>query len=259
MTADDMDPDRREYLTAKFSALNNVGPMDPNANTQVRAVDRADEIMTKVWGDGPRSAARTSAVLFDPVRVPIMAAKADAAAADFHRREGEASKARDLGLPPSLRYYAHDTDYDPDVPAEQGVVQIWRVGSNHVDVVRDRWRDPRNRDRRASPAEDMATILQHSIDMLDSWDCGCGDGDGDCDTKCNVRIAKACSGVTRLLPANRGTLIMLFRCCEVCANLAEQIAVNTYKTAVIEARADLPPGARIMPNPDPDVNPDALA
>jgi hypothetical protein len=32
---------------------------------------------------------------------------------------------------------------------------------------------------------------------------------------------------------------------------------NTYRTAVINVPADLPPGAVIVPNPEPDANPDA--
>jgi hypothetical protein len=50
---------------------------------------------------------------------------------------------------------------------------------------------------------------------------------------------------------------LLFRMCRECEELAGRIAANTYRTAVINAPADLPPGAVIMPNPEPDANPDA--
>jgi hypothetical protein len=51
------------------------------------------------------------------------------------------------------------------------------------------------------------------------------------------------------MPVNRGTLILLFRMCRACEDLAGKIAANTYRTAVVQARADLPPGAVILPNP----------
>lgn len=206
----------------------------------MQAVLRADQIIAQVWGNDP------SAVLFDPARVPALAERADAEAAGLHQREGEASRERALGLPQSVHYDTHDgnADYDPDAPAEQGVVRIWRVGSNHVDIARDRWHDSPNRVQR--PADYFASILRHTVDKLDHWDCteyGC-DRES-CDLKCNVHIAKACAGTTRLLPVNRGTLILLFRCCEACEDLAGKIAENTYKTnakiAEMEAREDLPP------------------
>jgi hypothetical protein len=59
------------------------------------------------------------------------------------------------------------------------------------------------------------------------------------------------------MPVSRGALVLLFRMCRECEELAGRIAANTYRTAVINAPADLPPGAVIMPNPEPDANPDA--
>jgi hypothetical protein len=50
---------------------------------------------------------------------------------------------------------------------------------------------------------------------------------------------------------------LLFRMCRECEELAGRIAANIYRTAVINAPTDLPPGAVIMPNPEPDANPDA--
>ncbi len=41
-------PQRRHQLLKKFPpALSNVRPMDPRANTQVRAIERAQQIMSK--------------------------------------------------------------------------------------------------------------------------------------------------------------------------------------------------------------------
>ncbi|GAB5000769.1 hypothetical protein MAHJHV64_10920 [Mycobacterium avium subsp. hominissuis] len=266
-----MDPEHRDEILAKFPAISSPRPMDPRANTQVRAINRAAQIIVQVWGEDP------SAVLFDPARVPALAERADVEAADFHRREGEASRERALGLPPSLHYHAHDgnADYDPDATHEQGAVLIWRVGSKHVTVVRDRWHDQANRDRSMSPAEESASMLQHVVEVDDyrgyTSDEAVRPHPADYELRCNVNIAKDCTaplsldvndyggGTTRLLPLNRGALVLLFRCCRACEDLAGRIAANTYKSHVIEARADLPRGAVIMPNPEPDVNPDAWA
>lgn len=233
-----MDDQRRAYLLAKFPAINNPRPLHPRVSTQVRATDRAERIVEQVWswtweGQDPQNPAT---VLFDPARVPALVKRADAAAADFHRRAGEGSLRHDTGD-------GLDADYDPNEPAEQGVVRIWRVGSNQVYIVRERWRDAPNRQR--TTTDYFAQLFEFLVEQLDYHDCtkfGC---DGDCDLKCSVRLAKACDGVTRLLPVNRGTLVLLFRCCTACEVLAGQIAANAYKTnallADIEAREGLPP------------------
>lgn len=212
-------------------------PMNPRVSTQVRATDRADEIIQAVWGNDP------TAVLVDYKLVPDLAGRADEAAAEYHRRAGM----------DDLHYNTYDTDYDPNDLAEQGVVSIWRVGSRHVDVVRDRWHDTATRDRSMSPAEESVSLLQHTRDMLDHSTCSCINY---CDLGCSVNIAKACGGTTRLLPVNRAPLILLFRCCSACEELAGQIAANAYKRHVVEARADLPPGGKIMPNPERPTDPD---
>ncbi|KZS84790.1 hypothetical protein B4U45_16745 [Mycobacterium persicum] len=242
--------------------------MDPRANTTVRAANRATAIIMKAFST------REDTVLFDPVRVPVLAERADAAAADFHLREGEASRERALGLPPSLQYKTLDTDSDPDATHEQGVAKIWRVGGSLVYVVRDRWRHEDNRDRSMSPAEEIASLLLLDRSVDDYW-CFGGEHNPryvrDYELRCTVNIAHDCTaplspdvneyggGTTRWLPVDRAPLIMLFRCCTACETLAGKFAANTYKTAVINARADLPPGAVILPNPEPDVNPDAWA
>lgn len=233
-----MDDQRRAEILARFPAINNPRPLDPRVSTQVRATDRAERIVEQVWswmweGKEPLDPAT---VLFDAARVPALAKRADMAAADYHRRAAE-------GI---LRYDTGDglnADYDPAETAEQGVVRIWRVGSNQVYIVRERWRDSPNREW--TTTDYFAQLFEFLVEQLDYHDCtkfGC---DGDCDLKCSVRLAKACDGVTRLLPVNRGTLVLLFRCCTACEVLAGQIAENTYKTnrklADIEAREQLPP------------------
>lgn len=211
----------------------NLDPMDPRVSTQVRAIDRADALTARAWA----SAAEAAAVLFDPARVSELAQRADAAAAEFYARSGEDG---------DLHADTHDTDWDPHAPHEQGVVRVWAVGTNHLDVIRDRWRDAPNRMQK--PVDYFASMYTSGVpDFFDCARYGCTGGD--CDRACSVHLAKACAGPTRAMPVNRGTLILLFRMCRACEDLAGKIAANTYRTAVVQARADLPPGAVIMQNP----------
>jgi hypothetical protein len=234
-----IDRERREYIIAKFPAIAANRPMSPAASTQVRGIDRAERIVAAVWrwaweGHQPNA---PETVLFDPARVPGLAALADEAAAEYHRRTGEDG---------DLLYDTGDGvdgDYDPHNPAEQGTVRIWRVGSNQVDVVRERWRDSPN--RLHDTTDYFVHLYEFLTEQLDHHDCtefGC---DRNCDLACSVHIAKACGGATRLLPVNRGTLVLLMRICGTCEELAGQIASNTYRTnakiAGLEAREDWPP------------------
>lgn len=216
-----IDRARRDYLTAKFPGLTALRPMSPNANTQVRATDRAEQIIERVWGDRGRD----GGVLFDPARAPALAECADAAAADYHRRAASGELHWDTG--DGLR-----GDYNPDAPAEQGVVRIWRVDSNHVDIVRERWRDAPG--RRWGTVGYTAGMLGHDVEMLDYHDCAEHGCDGDCDLRCNLHIAKACGGPTRLLPVDRGALVLLFRCCRNCEDSAGTTASTNLQIALME-------------------------
>jgi hypothetical protein len=211
-------------------------------STQVRAADRADVLTAKAWA----RAAKVAKVLFDPALVPALAKRADATAAEFHTRFGEFG---------DLHFDTHDTEYNPNATHEQGVTRVWAVGTNHCDVIRDRWHDPLNRNREGKPVEYFASMYGNRLP--DFFDCRAYGCDGNCDRACSVRLAKTCGGPTGVMPVNRGTLVMLFRCCRECEALASRIAANNRKTAIVRARADLPPGAVIMPDPDPDENPDA--
>lgn len=211
----------------------NLNPMDPRVSTQVRAIDRADALTARAWA----SAAEAAAVLFDPARVAELAQRADAAAAEFYARSGKDG---------DLHADTHDTDWNPHAPHEQGVVRVWAVGTNHLNVIRDRWRDNPNRVQK--PFDYFASMYTSGVpDFFDCARYGCTGGD--CDRACSVHLAKACAGPTREMPVNRGTLILLFRMCRACEDLAGKIAANTYRTVVVQARAVLPPGAVIMPNP----------
>ncbi|MEZ0354091.1 hypothetical protein [Mycobacterium sp. pR1184] len=223
-----IDPQRRQQLLAKYPAMSNAWPMNPRVNTQVHAIDRAEQIIRRVW----QNLAPADAVL---ARVPALAEWADAAAAEFHRREGEASRERALGLRPSLYYDTHDTEYDPDAMYEQGVVKVWRLGDNYVTVVRDRWHDAPN--RRLTTTGYFASM----VDLETSNDYR----DGDCGPRCDVQLAESCTATTRLMPVDRGTLIVLLRWCWACEDVACKIAAETYETnakiAEFEACEDWPP------------------
>ena len=95
-----------------------------------------------------------------------------------------------------------------------------------------------------------AQMFELTVHMLDHWDCGDYGCNGDCDLKCNVNIAQSCSGTTRLMPANRGALVMLFRCCQECEGAGRQdclvhVQDQTVKLAEIVAREGMngTPGA----------------
>lgn len=214
--------------------------MNPTANTQVRAILRAEALMEMVW---PR-ATKVAAVLFDPVLVPELAERVAAAEAEFRSRTGEYG---------DMHWDTYDTDYNPHVAHEQGVARVWAVGTKHCDIVRDRWHDPLNANRVGKPVAYFASM--HGCQLPDFFDCsrfGCHCGNRG--RECSVRLAKTCGGTTGVMPVCRGTLIMLFRCCQECETLAGKIAANNRKKHVIDARVNLPPNATIMPNPDPSIN-----
>jgi len=220
----------------------NLHPMDPRVDTQARATKQAEALTTRVWA----KAAEAAAVLFDSALVPELAKRADNAATEFYTLSGEGG---------DLHYDTHDLDWNPHSMAEQGVVRVWPVGTNHVDVIRDRWRENPNRIQK--PVDYFAGM--YGSRLPDYFDCAQYRCTGDCDRACSVRLTKACAGPTRAMPVNRGTLILLFRMCRECDALAGKIAANNRRTTIIRARADLPPGAVILANPGPDVNPDAWA
>ncbi len=198
-------PDRRAELLNKFPAIANTRPLDPAASTQVQAILRAEDIVRHTWPDELSRAA-----LFDPAKCKPLADRADAAAAEFRRRAALRE----------LRYDTADTTYHPDDPAEHGVVRIWEVGGELVRVVRDRWRE--NPNRKPSTGEFVTGDLG-GLRNLDGTQRS---------PKCTVGIAKACAGATRLLPVDRGTLVLLFWCCRGCEALAGDFADNSHRTNV---------------------------
>jgi hypothetical protein len=220
----DIDPTRAQYLQNKFPAMSNLHPLNPVASTQVQAMLRAEEFIQHVWPDENQ----TRAALFDPALCPPMAKSAVDAAQEY----------RDAKADGLLTFDTADTKYKQDEPAEHGVVRVWQVGSRSVLVLRDRWRSEVNRNREAKPVEFFGGSVGHDRAMWDRH-ADVYEGTG---LACNVRIAKACAGPTRMLPVNRGTVVLLFRCCRECEALAGRIADNNYRTNVkiadMETRLD---------------------
>ena len=209
-----IDPARAEYLRDKYPAIDNLYPLNPVASTQVQAILRAENLIQHVWPNE----ADTRAALFDPALCPPMGRRAEEA--DREYREAVAD-----GL---LTFDTADTDYEPDEPAEHGVVRVWQVGSRSVLVLRDRWRSEVNRDRESKPVEFFGGEVSHDRAMWERH----ADVHPTNGLACNVCIAKTCAGATRMLPVNRGTLVLLFRCCRECEDLAGHIADNNYRTNV---------------------------
>lgn len=204
-----IDPLRRQQILDKYPAIANLGLMDPKANTQVQASMRAEQILKRAWNN----LALADTIL---TGVPAMRARADVEAAEFHNRAAYDARARAEGETPVLYYDTcdGDADYDPNAIYEQGALKIWTVGTNHVDIVRDRWHDSPT--RRPTPVSYAAGHLAHKLDTLDWFRCDRYGCTGGCGLECNVSVAPDCGGTTRLLPVDRGSLILLFRCCWGC-------------------------------------------
>ncbi|ULN33408.1 hypothetical protein [Mycolicibacterium smegmatis] len=198
----------------RWRAEDALGPMHPRVNMTVRAADRADVLTAKAW----TRAAEAAKVLFDPVLVPDMSKRADAAAGEFKRIAAEDAQLRAMAETeggstlaeykrhPLLHYVTHDTDYNPNATHEQGALRIWAVGTNHVDVVRDRWHDRDLIDRIGKPVDYFASMYGNRLpDFFDCARYGCDGGDN-CGRSCSVRLAKTCGGPTGVMPVEREEL-----------------------------------------------------
>lgn len=212
----DIDQSRRDYIAAKFPAING-GPMNPAMNTTVQATDRGEQITDRtwaIWGD--------NSVLWDPVWSPEMHARAEAVM-------GELRAAIAAG---ELTPDTNDEDYGD---AEHAVMLVSVVGSGHITASRQRWRDHPN--RRQHPADYWAGMYQLLVGTHnDFWSAGC-----------NVNIAEDCGGSTVLMPCLRGQFLLIFECCGHCHRKARETAETNFRFSVMAVQADLPPGAHIDP------------
>lgn len=193
-----IDPQRRQQILDKFPDITNERPRAPIGNTQVQACLRAEQILRRAWSN----LAMADVLL---TGVPAMRTRADAEAAEFHRLAAADARARAEGETPLLDYDTFDgeSDYDPNATYEQGALKIWTVGTNHVDIVRERWHDSPN--RRFTTAGYAAGMLAHRLDLAVYGD-----------EPCNVIVSTECERETRLLPVDRGSLVLLFRVCWDC-------------------------------------------
>ena len=69
---------------------------------------------------------------------------------------------RAIGEQPILFYDTYDTPYDPNATEEQGAVRIWRVGTNRVDIVRERWHSRLNANRLQDTTGYFGSVWRHA-------------------------------------------------------------------------------------------------
>jgi hypothetical protein len=237
-----------DYLRAKYG-MNN--PPDPN-NPIAEAAFAAERIAAGAHG-------RDNAPLFNPAWNKAMWERANEVVREL--QNGIADN--------SIRLVDEDNLAElRDLPDD--VVLLWRVGSGIAGVGR-----PYDQTEHIERVEWFTSTVQFEQQDRDYWrytsDEAMRHHPTDFDMRCTVNIANGCTaplsrdvsdyggGTTRLMQVHRGQFVLLFRCCRACEERAGVTADTNYKNHVIKARADLPPGAVIMPNPEPDVNPEAWA
>jgi len=162
--------------------------------------------------------------------------------------------------------YAPPVDNDnladlADLPDD--AVVVWRVGSGIAGVGRSY-----DQTEHIERVGWFTSVVQLDQETRDYWhytsDEALQHHPADFDMRCDINLAPDRTaplsrdvsdyggGTTRLMQVHRGQFVLLFRCCRPCEAQAGRDADTNYKNHVIEARADLPRGAVIMPNPEPD-------
>jgi hypothetical protein len=212
-----MDPKRRKFLEDKYPAITAPRPMDPRLNQVVQAMLAAEAITARCHGPD-------NAPVFDPIWSPAMYERADAVAQGLRDA---------MAMGDVVKYDVVHEPFTYDRPPRDVVLMNY-VGSRNILVAR-RGDTLETRDHETDYA---AGLLQLSQEVHDYYQCHCK---LPCDLNCNVRISKACSGVTRLLPIHRGVFVLLFRCCIACESLARRTAEVNYKIGEIEARERVAP------------------
>lgn len=241
-----MNDEQRKLMRAKYGMDN---PPDPN-NPTAKAVLDAERITASAHG-------RDNAALFDPVWSPAM-----------HERGETAMRELRQGLVDDI-IRLNDADNLSDLyQLPDDALVVWAVGARIAHVGR-----PHTRLDRVDWFTSLVQLAQEVNDYkpYTNPDISIRQHPADYELRCTVNIAADCTaplsrdvsdyggGTTRLMQVHRGQFVLLFRCCTACEEWADRKADNNYKNHVVEARADLPPGAVILPDPEPDVNPDAWA
>jgi hypothetical protein len=224
-------------LFDKFPDLKNARPQDPQRNTTVQTVLAAEQITAGTYGPD-------NSPLFDPTWSPAMWERAKMAT-----RELRTAIAEDR-----IHYDSHDYDvldgkFDIENPPGDAVF-IWFVGSGTVLVCCRA--GATETDRRLRGPDYFSGMLRFFAEIDDYHRYSAG---ADCELRCTINIAEHCTaqapdfsgGTTRLMPLQRGQFILLWRVCRACEAKACETVETIFRTNVMAAQAELPPGARIDP------------
>jgi hypothetical protein len=237
-----------ENLRAKYGMDNPPNPDNPIA----KAVLDAERITAGAHG-------RDNAPLFDPAWSPAMWERANDAVHEL--LNGIADN--------SIRLVDND-NLSEVVDLPDDAVVAWCIGEGLAGVGR-----PYDLTEHIERVEWFTSTVQFEQENRDYWrytsDEAIRPHPTDFDLRCSINLAPDCTaplsrdvsdyggGTTRLMQLHRGQFVLLFRCCTACEAWAGKAADTNYKNHLIGARADLPRGVVIMPNPEPDVNPEAWA
>jgi hypothetical protein len=234
-----------EEFRAKYG-MNN--PPDPDNPIAKAALD-AERVTAGAHG-------RDNSPLFDPAWSPEMWDRVNRAVQEL--QNGLAKN--------TIRLVDNDNLADlSDLPDD--AVVVWRVGSGIAGVGRSY-----DQTEHIERVEWFTSVVQLDQETRDYWrytsDEALRHHPADFDMRCNINLAPDCTaplspdvddhhgGTTRLMVVHRGHFVLLFRCCTACEEHAGRTADTNYKNHVIEARADLPRGAIILPNPEKPTDPD---
>ena len=193
-------------------------------NPTVQAILDAERLETGTYGPD-------NAPLFHPSRSPAMWERANDAMAELR-----------TGMAEGCVHYTSDDydDFEIENPPDDAVF-IWWVGSRTVLVCCRAGASAT--DRRLRGPDYFSGMLRFFSEVDDySYKSAV-----DPDLRCNLGIAEACGGKTRLMPHRRPPFILLWRACLDCEGKARFTAETNFKISVMAAQSALPLGARIDP------------
>jgi hypothetical protein len=213
MSINEIDPQEREYLKAKYIPDR---VMDPELNSTVQTIERAKQLEAKAFARGTDY----NQWLFDPSRSPEM----HAVAAKAHRDLNLAIACGDIECDDSTddTILVHFVDSREAYAVERG-----KSGERFATSL-----------RRHNATQPFCDDYRCNIQIAD--ECAANDG-SDC-----------AGGSTMLLPLRYGGVLLVFECCGACHRVARETAETNYKIGVMEAHqraaaAPLPVWARRAP------------
>jgi hypothetical protein len=184
----------------------------PRANPTVSACLDSGTIVAKTF-----LREHDYAEMFDPDRSPEMWARAIEAVGALHK----ASARGEIGFVSASGPVGVPQPNPLDNPFDEHVTLMHCVGDYRVFVCRNQ---PDN----------------FSVALFVAANFGQGGS-------CMINVADDCGVVTRQLPLEFGTLLLVFECCDACLIMAGRLADHGLEASVAVAQAELPPGARIHP------------